>query len=147
MRKPEDEWVEGLEAMRGGGRRLAALFARPVADVTNGTPVAAVIGGQSVQRADGDPGILSLRGDEKSASPQPPAAKGDLPKKAKVTKTGKGGAQYDFGRPLTREQAAQVLFVDGKVQEKHHKKISFQDELRALLRKHNLDWDERYLWD
>jgi len=115
MRKPEDEWVEGLEAMRGGGGRLAALFARPVADETNGTPVAAVIAGQSVQRADGDPGILSLRGDEKSASPHPLAAKGDLPKKAKVTRTGNGGAQYDFGRPLTREQAAQVLFVDGKV--------------------------------
>ncbi len=32
-------------------------------------------------------------------------------------------------------------------QEEHHKKIGFQDELRALLRKHNLEWDERYLWD
>jgi len=25
--------------------------------------------------------------------------------------------------------------------------LSFQDELRALLRKHNLEWDERYIWD
>ena len=32
-------------------------------------------------------------------------------------------------------------------QEEHHKKISFQDELRALLRRHNLEWDERYVWD
>ena len=32
-------------------------------------------------------------------------------------------------------------------QEEHHKKISFQDELRALLRKHQMEWDERYLWD
>ena len=32
-------------------------------------------------------------------------------------------------------------------QEEHHRKQSFQDELRALLRKHNLAWDERYLWD
>lgn len=32
-------------------------------------------------------------------------------------------------------------------QEEHHRKISFQDELRMLLRKHQLDWDERYVWD
>ena len=32
-------------------------------------------------------------------------------------------------------------------QEEHHKKMSFQDEFRALLRKHNLEWDERYVWD
>ena len=32
-------------------------------------------------------------------------------------------------------------------QEEHHRKMSFQDELRALLRKHELTWDERYVWD
>jgi REP-associated tyrosine transposase len=32
-------------------------------------------------------------------------------------------------------------------QPKHHAKISFQDELRALLRKHDMEWDERYVWD
>ena len=32
-------------------------------------------------------------------------------------------------------------------QEQHHRKISFQDELRALLRKHQAEWEERYLWD
>ena len=32
-------------------------------------------------------------------------------------------------------------------QEEHHKKKSFQDELRALLRKHDLEYDERFLWD
>jgi putative transposase len=32
-------------------------------------------------------------------------------------------------------------------QEQHHKKMSFQDELRALLRKHEIEWDERYIWD
>ena len=32
-------------------------------------------------------------------------------------------------------------------QEEHHRKMSFQDELRALLRKHNVEWDERHLWD
>ncbi|HEY0866442.1 MAG TPA: IS200/IS605 family transposase [Fimbriimonas sp.] len=32
-------------------------------------------------------------------------------------------------------------------QEDHHANASFQDELRKLLREHNLEWDERYLWD
>jgi REP element-mobilizing transposase RayT len=32
-------------------------------------------------------------------------------------------------------------------QEKHHRKLSFQDEVRALLKKHEIDWDERYVWD
>jgi putative transposase len=32
-------------------------------------------------------------------------------------------------------------------QEEHHRKVGFQDELRALLRKHDIEWDERYVWD
>lgn len=32
-------------------------------------------------------------------------------------------------------------------QEAHHQKVSFQDEFRALLREHDLEWDERYVWD
>ena len=31
-------------------------------------------------------------------------------------------------------------------QEEHHRKRSFQDEYRALLEKHGIDFDERYLW-
>ncbi|HXU79718.1 MAG TPA: transposase [Methylomirabilota bacterium] len=31
-------------------------------------------------------------------------------------------------------------------QEEHHRKATFQDELRALLRKHGLEFDERYVW-
>ena len=32
-------------------------------------------------------------------------------------------------------------------QEKHHKKMTFQDEFRQFLRKHRIEWDERYVWD
>ena len=32
-------------------------------------------------------------------------------------------------------------------QELHHQKMSFQDELRAMSRKHGIVWDERYVWD
>jgi hypothetical protein len=32
-------------------------------------------------------------------------------------------------------------------QEDHHRRISFQDEFRALLRRHEREFDERYVWD
>ena len=31
-------------------------------------------------------------------------------------------------------------------QERHHQRISFEDEFIALLRKHHVDFDERFLW-
>jgi REP-associated tyrosine transposase len=32
-------------------------------------------------------------------------------------------------------------------QEEHHRKVSFQDEFRALCKKHGIEIDERYVWD
>ena len=32
-------------------------------------------------------------------------------------------------------------------QEEHHRKISFQDEFRAMLKRYELEWDERFVWD
>jgi REP element-mobilizing transposase RayT len=32
-------------------------------------------------------------------------------------------------------------------QEEHHRKTSFQEELRALLRRHGMECDEKYVWD
>jgi REP element-mobilizing transposase RayT len=32
-------------------------------------------------------------------------------------------------------------------QEQHHRRISFQEEFLEFLRKHDLEWDERYIWD
>jgi len=32
-------------------------------------------------------------------------------------------------------------------QEEHHRKHSFQDELRAFLEKYKVDFDEKYVWD
>jgi hypothetical protein len=31
-------------------------------------------------------------------------------------------------------------------QKKHHRKVSFQEELIALLRAHGVEFDEEYLW-
>ena len=32
-------------------------------------------------------------------------------------------------------------------QAEHHRKVSFQDELRELLRRYEMEFDERYVWD
>jgi len=32
-------------------------------------------------------------------------------------------------------------------QEQHHRKRSFQDEFRAFLKRHDIEYDERYIWD
>ena len=32
-------------------------------------------------------------------------------------------------------------------QEEHHKTMSFQEEFRALCKRHNIELDERYAWD
>jgi REP element-mobilizing transposase RayT len=32
-------------------------------------------------------------------------------------------------------------------QEEHHRSVSFQDELRDLLKRHGIEFDERYMWD
>src|SRR5579875_4200851 len=36
-------------------------------------------------------------------------------------------------------------YIDG--QEAHHRKQSFQDEIRAFLMKYGVEFDERYVWD
>lgn len=40
---------------------------------------------------------------------------------------------------------AAMNYVDG--QPEHHRTRTFQEEYRELLRKHEVDFDERYLWD
>jgi putative transposase len=39
--------------------------------------------------------------------------------------------------------------VEGYIvkQDEHHRRFSFQEELRRLLRKHGIEWNESYLWD
>jgi REP-associated tyrosine transposase len=34
-----------------------------------------------------------------------------------------------------------------KDQEAHHRKMTFKEEFEALLKKHRIEYDERYLWD
>jgi REP element-mobilizing transposase RayT len=32
-------------------------------------------------------------------------------------------------------------------QDQHHRKVTFQDEFRAFLKRHDVEYDERYVWD
>ena len=54
------------------------------------------------------------------------------------------GGYADFG--VSQSNLEQVSRYVAN-QEAHHHKMSFQDELRGLLRKHQQEWDERYVWD
>ncbi len=38
-----------------------------------------------------------------------------------------------------------IQYIKG--QEEHHRKLTFQDEFLELLKKHRIEYDERYLWD
>jgi putative transposase len=42
-------------------------------------------------------------------------------------------------------EGAVKLYIAG--QEAHHRKMTFQDELRGLFKKHQMEFDERYVWD
>ena len=32
-------------------------------------------------------------------------------------------------------------------QEEHHRKVTFQDEFRRFLKRYEIEYDERYVWD
>ena len=38
-----------------------------------------------------------------------------------------------------------ILYIKG--QGEHHRKMTFKEEFVALLKKHSIQYDERYLWD
>lgn len=47
---------------------------------------------------------------------------------------------------VSQSNVAQVTrYIIGQAE--HHQKMSFQDEIRALLMKNSLNFDERFLWD
>ena len=47
---------------------------------------------------------------------------------------------------VSHSQKESVLDYIAK-QEEHHRKMSFQEELIAFLKKHEIEYEERYLWD
>ena len=47
---------------------------------------------------------------------------------------------------VSESQSSDVATYIGD-QRRRHRKIEFQDELRALLKRHGVDFDEKYVWD
>ena len=57
------------------------------------------------------------------------------------------GWQQKYGAfSVSVSQLDSVISYIGR-QEKHHRKLSFQEEFLALLKQHRLEYDERYLWE
>jgi putative transposase len=67
--------------------------------------------------------------------------------KTKSPKLSKFGWQRGYGVFSVSPSDLNALtgYIDG--QEAHHAKHSFQDEMRAFLKKYGIEFDEQYLWD
>lgn len=59
------------------------------------------------------------------------------------------GFQWQNGYGAFSVSSSNVDAVSNYIahQEGHHQKMNFQDEFRALLAKHGIEFDERYVWD
>jgi REP element-mobilizing transposase RayT len=57
------------------------------------------------------------------------------------------GWQSGYGAFSVSQSAKESVISYIASQELHHRKMTFQEELRSLLRKHCIIFDERYVWD
>src|SRR5262249_20439024 len=62
---------------------------------------------------------------------------------------GLAGFAWQNGYGLFSIGHSQVEDVTGyiKKQNQHHQRVSFQDEYRAFLKKYQIEFDQRYVWD
>ena len=56
------------------------------------------------------------------------------------------GWQNGYGIFSVSESQLEVVQNYIQNQEAHHQTLSYEDELRQLLRKHRVEFDEEYLW-
>ena len=55
--------------------------------------------------------------------------------------------QEKYGAFSVSESRVDAIVQYIKGQEEHHRKMTFQEEFLTLLKKHRIEYDERYLWD
>jgi REP element-mobilizing transposase RayT len=55
--------------------------------------------------------------------------------------------QNGYGAFSVSESNAETLIAYITNQAEHHRKYSFQEEVRELLKRHRITFDERYVWD
>jgi len=56
------------------------------------------------------------------------------------------GWQDGYGAFTVSESQVGKVRVYIRRQKEHHRRVTFQDELRAMLAKHGIEYDERYIW-
>ena len=57
------------------------------------------------------------------------------------------GWQTGYGAFTVSQSQVRTVRRYIRRQEEHHRRTSFKEELIALLEKHEIEYDERYLWD
>ncbi len=57
------------------------------------------------------------------------------------------GWQIGYGAFSVSKSNASAVIRYIQTQEEHHRKISFQEEFVAFLRKHGIEYDVRYIWE
>ena len=57
------------------------------------------------------------------------------------------GWQAKYGAFSVSVSQLETIIQYIKGQEEHHRKMTFQEELLSLLKKHQISYDERYLWE
>jgi REP element-mobilizing transposase RayT len=67
--------------------------------------------------------------------------------KAKRADLGDFGWQKGYGIFSIGQSQVEAVRLYIARQPEHHLKISFQEELRELLKRYEIEFDERYLWD
>ncbi len=55
--------------------------------------------------------------------------------------------QTGYGAFSVSQSNVEAVMHYIETQAEHHKKLTFQDELRALFQRHGIAFDERYVWD
>ena len=77
----------------------------------------------------------------------------EIKKQSSKWKKTKGSDYFSFywqdGYGIFSVNPTQVPVVKKYIENQkiHHKKVSFKEELLAFLKKYDVDYDERYLWD
>ncbi len=72
---------------------------------------------------------------------------------SKWMKTSDGAGNTDFqwqngyaGFSVSQSNVKEVTqYIESQAE--HHRRMTFQDELRALFQRHGIEFDERYVWD
>jgi len=54
--------------------------------------------------------------------------------------------QLGYGAFSVSKSNAPTVLKYIAAQEVHHKRVTFKDEFEALLRRHEIDFDKRYMW-